>query len=64
MDEELIKELKVAHKDEKDDYDHYMALSNKAKLKGCDEAAGILCDMAHDEDTHKKALAYILNMEE
>lgn len=51
------------HKDELEDHEKYIELAKMAYEKGFDCAAGILEDIAHDEETHATAIKHILEKE-
>lgn len=58
--EELIECIKTHHKDEVEDHNKYTTMDQNAYELDMDYAAGILNDIARDENTHAKALEYIL----
>lgn len=60
LDESLIDLLKQHHKDELEDVNAYNELSNKLSQAGFYHEAGILHDIAADEDTHARVIQEIL----
>lgn len=62
MDGELKDLLIKHHHEEMDDANTYSMLAQKAYEEDCEEVAGVLEDIAHDEMTHAKALSHILEL--
>lgn len=54
-------EIQSAIDDEKNDIEKYMRLSEEAEAAGLHEAAAILRDISHDEQTHHLFLNHILD---
>lgn len=63
MTDELKKKLNEAHAEELADHEKYLNWSKMFEANGDCRAAGILCDIAHEESTHAHALEHILEME-
>lgn len=60
---ELKTVLMEHHKEELADHETYLQLAQKAYEQGFHCAAGILEDIAHDEETHAESLQHILEKE-
>lgn len=62
MTDALRTKIQEAHKEEIADREKYRSLAEMAKKEGVG-CAGILCDIADDEETHMRALEHMLSME-
>ncbi|MBQ0141856.1 MAG: hypothetical protein KBT06_03485 [Prevotellaceae bacterium] len=63
--EEFWKSIKEAHVEELEDHKGYMHLASLANDEHMHDVAGILKDIAHEEETHAQILSHILDeMEE
>lgn len=63
--EEFWKSIKEARIEELDDREGYVHLASIAEEEHMCEVAGILKDIAHEEETHAEILSHILDeMEE
>ena len=49
---------------EEKDIEKYIGLAAEAEAEGCKHAAGVLRDIAHDEETHLKVLSEMLHAHE
>lgn len=61
MNDELINKIHLKIDEETKDHEEYLEMAAMLKEHGCEEAAGVIEDIAHDEETHIKFLHYILN---
>lgn len=62
--EEVIKTLKASHKEEMEDYKKYMDLAKMLNESDMHSISNIIRDIAHDEESHIRVLAKIIEMEE
>ena len=61
MTDAMRKKIEDYHKEEIADRDKYKALAEELRREGYDHCAGVMCDMAHEEETHAHMLSHILN---
>lgn len=64
MNDKLKNQIKDFHTEEMKDCQKYHDLIVELKADGCHRAAGIIADIAADEETHAMALSHIMEHNE
>lgn len=60
MNKELADKLHAAYLEEIQDHEKYLALAKECEEAGCHKEAGILRDIANEEESHAHFVNYIL----
>lgn len=61
MTDQLLNKLKDRHKEELEDRTKYLELASELEKDGAGKAAGIIRDIADEEEIHAQLLEHVLN---